>query len=229
MSNNVSTNCTIEEFQSFIRNVYETPDDRLFSLSNLLSNQGRFTMRALKGIRKKDKNKLILNLMLSFSWLMAVANRLHIDVEPALWNRFPYLCSYCGKKPCVCKKIKTIKRINVVGDNSLKPKTIKEYQKMFSQIYPPKGRSLPDSGVHLAEETGEVSEIIHFFMGEHRPAQFHEITDEIADWVSCMYGVANSGEIDVLKELSKMYHNNCHICHKAPCTCKFTYVAKFKS
>lgn len=100
---------------------------------------------------------------------------------------------------------------------------------MFAKIYPPAGRSLADAGVHLAEETGEISEKICAYLGEHKNKQFEEIKNELADWISCFFGVANSAKIDMAKELTKFYKNNCHICHKAPCVCNFSFVAKFKS
>src|SRR5665213_2846167 len=99
-------NQSIADFQHFNTLVYGPTDDRLYSTLDLLSQQQRFAMRALKGIRKGDKEKLRTNLMISFSFLFAIANRLHINLEDEVWKRFPMLCSYCGKKPCVCKKIK---------------------------------------------------------------------------------------------------------------------------
>lgn len=220
---------SISQFQKFIQEVYGLPDDRLFSSSDLISNQERFTMRALKGIRKGDKNKLKINLFISFSYLMAIANRLHINLEEATWHRFPAICSYCGKQPCICKKIHPSKRLKIILKKSLKPKNLTDFQKMFSLIYPPVSRTLIFAGVHLAEEMGELSEAIHCFAGEHKTKQFEEVKNEIADFTSCFFGVANSAKIDVARELARMYHNNCHVCHKAPCVCNFSFVAQFKS
>ena len=87
------------------------------------------------------------------------------DVESAVWHRFPFVCSYCGKRPCSCKKNKSAKRKQ----------------------------------------------------------------NEIADYVSCVFGVANSAKIDLAAELAKLFRNNCHVCRKAPCRCSFAFVAKFKS
>jgi len=216
-------------FQNFINTVYNLIDDRLFSLSDLLSNQERFTMRALKGIRKGDRKKLKINLLIALSWLMAIANRFHINVEGAVWRRFPFACSYCGKAPCVCKRIRPLKRIKIVKEKSLQPKNLSDFQKMLSLVYPATSRNLFESGIHLAEEMGELSEAIHAFLGEHKNKQFENIEEEIADFVSCLFGVANSAKIDVAKELSRMYYNNCHVCHKAPCVCKFSFVAEFKT
>lgn len=222
-------NHTISQFQEVILNIYGLPDDRIFSISDLLSNEERFTMRAIKGIRKGDINKLKDNLIIAFSWMAAIANRLHIDLEKNIWRRFPDICSYCGKKPCVCKKNKVIKRVKIVRQTSQKPLTLNDYQKMFDEIYPSKERRLSEAGVHFAEETGEVSEAIHAFLGEHKSKWFISLEDEIADWVSCMFGVTNSAGINISYALEKNYSHNCHVCKKAPCECNFSFIANFKS
>ena len=220
---------SLSKLQDLIKEVYDLPDDRLYSILDLLIHIQRFAMRALKGIRKGNADKLKMNLLISLSWLMAIANRLHINVENEVWKRFPVLCSYCGGKPCRCKKIKPEKRTVVKVDDSLRPKTILGFQQMFSQVYPARQRSLADAGVHLAEEIGEVSEAIHAYLGQHLQKQFESVKFEIADCVSCLFGVANSANINIENELSEMYKNGCHICHKTPCKCNFSNVAKIKT
>ncbi len=222
-------NQTIDDFQRFIAAVYALPDDRLYSVWDLLTQEQRFSMRALKGVRKGSTEKIRDNLLIALSWLMAIANRFHIDVEDEVWLRFPMRCSYCGKLPCACKAIKAMKRARFKRDDKLRPHSLGAFQKMFNSIYPAEGRMLADAGVHLAEEVGEVSEAIHNFLGQHLENQFGEIKSEIADLVSCIFGVANSAGIDIAKELEKMYGNNCHVCHKAPCACKFSQVSKLKT
>ncbi len=222
-------NQSLQEFQKFIGDVYAIPDDRLYSMADMLVQQQRFTMRALKGIRKQNSEKIKINLLVALSWLMAIANRLHIDVEKDVWKRFPMLCSYCGKKPCECKKIRPQKRKYVKSDGAQKPKTMAGFQKMFNEIYPTNNKTLPEYGVHLAEEMGEVSEAIHNFLGQHKIKQLEDIKLEISDYISCSFGVASSANIDVAKELEKMYSNNCHVCHKLPCVCSFNSVSLIKT
>ncbi len=220
---------SLRQFQNLIAGIYSLPDDRLYSIFDLLTQMQRFTMRALKGIRKGDMVKLKVNLLISFAWLMATASRMHIDVEDEVWKRFPTLCSYCGFAPCQCKKIKQEKRTEVKTHTPYRPETIAEFQEMFRTIYPPNQRTLPDAGVHLAEETGEVSEAIHNFLGQHLQKQFGEIELEIADYVSCIFGVANSAALDIASGLEEMFRNGCHVCHKIPCICSFSKVAVLKS
>ena len=220
---------TVSDFQNLIGNIYSLPDDRLYSIWDLLTQQQRFTMRALKGIRKENVERVKSNLLISFSWLMAIANRLHINVEEDVWKRFPGICSYCGSRPCACKTERPSERKKVVVDNTLRPKNLAELQKMFEAIYPSSGRTLAEAGVHLAEEMGEVSEAIHNFLGQHLEKQFEEIELEMSAYVSCLFGVANSAKIDVAVELEKMFSENCHVCHKVPCICSFTSVVKLKT
>ena len=100
---------------------------------------------------------------------------------------------------------------------------------MFAEIYPPERRTLEDVGVHLAEEMGEVSEAIHYYLGDHSNKQFDEVRKEAADYISCIMGIANSAKFDIAKELAAIFDDNCHVCHQSPCTCSFTFVAQFKS
>ncbi len=220
---------SLHEFQAIIRQIYGLHDDRFYSIWDLLAQQQRFTMRALKGVRKDDKQKIKVNILIAFSWLMATANRLHVDLEEEVWKRFPGLCSYCGQQPCGCKKSKPTGRKKLVRNLSLKPSSLAETQTMFAQIYPAKNRTIADAGVHLAEEMGEVSEAIHNYLGKHEEKLFTEIKLEMADYVSCVLGLANSVKIDVAKELAKLFRDNCHICHKAPCVCSFSSVVSLKS
>ena len=160
---------------------------------------------------------------------MAICNRLHIDAENETWRRFPMLCSYCGVKPCACKTIKSNRRVPLKTNTALRPKTLADFQKMFFQIYPPLNRTLPDAGVHLAEETGEVSETIHNFFGQHKISQFDNVKMEVADFISCVFGVANSAGINIAAELEKMFYNNCHVCHETPCVCNFGQVSQLST
>lgn len=225
----VSRNQSLRQFQERVGAIYGLPDDRLYSIFDLLTQMQRFAMRALKGIRKGHRAKIRVNMLISSAWVMAIANRMHIDVESEVWKRFPALCSYCGFAPCQCKKIKPEKRAKIKIDSSRRPTTIKGFQELFRSVYPPEERALPDAGVHLAEETGEVSEAIHNFLGQHLQKQFDKIKFEIADYFSCVFGVANSASLDVARELEEMFRNGCHVCHKTPCICTFSEVATLES
>lgn len=225
----VKQDTTIKEYQDFIKEVYGLPNDRYFSQWDMLTNVGRFAMKGLKGIRKKEKDKAKINLLISLSWLMSMMNQFHIDIEDEVWKRFPYLCSYCGSCPCFCKERKIEKRQKVFVDDKKHPKILKDFQNMFSKIYPSETRTVEHAGIHLAEELGEVEEAILTYRGGHKESDFDKIPLEAADLFSCFMSVFNSLELDVAKELSIMFSNNCHVCKNAPCTCSFKDIAGFQS
>ncbi len=225
----INKNVTIKQFQEFIKEVYGLSNDRCFSLGDMIVNMERFLMRGLKGIRKRNDQKAKINLLFSLSWFMSIMNRLHISIEDEVWKRFPYLCSYCGTYPCVCKKEKIKKRKKVVVDNKERPKTLKQFQKMFDDIYPSAARTLEHAGVHLAEEMGEFSEAVMAFRGAHKDEDFSQMELEAADLFSCLAGVFNSLEGDIADGLAKLYSKNCHVCKKVPCTCSFSYIVNYKS
>lgn len=225
----LAQNSTLKDLQEITKQVYGISNDRFFNTWEICSNQEKFMMRALKGIRKGDFKKLRDNIVITTGWFFSIMNRLHIDVQDAVWKRFPGLCSYCGQCPCVCKKIKIKKRVKITRQNKNRPRTLKQFQKMFSQIYPPSSRTLEHAGIHLAEEDGEFNEAIQSYYGSHSKRYFKDIIEEAADYFSCLMGVFNSAGFDFEKEMIKFYVSNCHICHQAPCVCNFKWISDFKS
>lgn len=216
---------SIADFQRLIEELYRTPDDQLFSLFQLISVQARFTMRVVKGIRKDDKEMVRRNLLLAFSWLMTVANRMHIDVSTAMWKRFPGVCSYCGEAPCACKTHKVTRRVKIKEELGRKPRTLIAAQEKIGEIYPPSSRTLAHAGIHLAEEMGEVSESVYRYYANPTDKQCEAVKTELADYSSVIFNVANSAGINMGEELSKLYHNNCYDCHTCPCTCDLSHIA----
>ena len=220
---------TLRDMQKFTQQVYGLNNDRYFTTPDMLTQVQRFSMRGLKGIRKGDKKKTIFNLLIALNWFMSLMNQLHIDVQAATFKRFPNLCSYCGSRPCVCKKQKVKKRKKVVARNGKKPGTIAEFQRMFSDVYPPESRTLEHAGIHLGEEMGELAEAIATYRGSREAQDFENISQEAADVLSCLFGILNSWKIDASYELSTLFSENCHVCKKAPCECSFQFITGFRS
>ncbi len=225
---NVKKDTSIKNYQEFNKEVYGIPNNRYFSVEDMLINIQRYTMRALKGIRKDDTEKTKRNLIIAESWFMSLLNQLNIDIEDAIWKRFPYLCLYCGTNPCTCKINKSGNRIDVAVDHTKRPITLKEFQKMFEDIYPASLRTLENAGVHLAEECGEFSEAILIYRGKHQNEDFDNVITEAADFFSCLMGVFNSLHVDVSNELSILFNDNCLACKKAPCECTFSYIMDYR-
>ena len=225
----VKLNTTLQEYQSFVKDVYGLSNDRYFEISDMLINIQRFTMRGLKGIRKQDVEATKLNLMIAESWFMSLMNQLHIDLAEKVWKRFPYACSYCASCPCSCKKRKIKTRQPIIPNEKKHPKTFVDFQIMFKHIYPSESRTIEDAGIHLAEEIGELSEAFLKYQNSKNNNDFAKIVEEAADFFSCLMGVFNSLNISVPQELSKIFQLNCHECRKIPCQCSFDFIMNYKS
>ena len=225
----IKRDTTITQYQDFVKEVYGLNNDRYFSVGDMLTEIQRFAMRGLKGVRKADQAKIKINLAISLSWFMSLLNQLHIKIEEEIWQRFPYLCSYCADCPCSCKVQHLKERQKVLIDANKRPKTLEDFQDMFKGIYPPEARTQQDAGIHLAEELGEFSEAILTYLGQHKDADFKHISSEAADLFSCFMGVLNSANINLAEELALMFAENCHDCHKSPCQCSFLDIITFKS
>lgn len=225
----LSKDPTFPEYAGLIREIYGAPNDRYYTHWDMIVQIQRFTMRAIKGIRKENPEKTVFNATIALSWFTSLMNRLYIKVDDVVWERFPYLCSYCGEAPCACKAEKVETRRKVVADSSARPKTMKEFQIMFDKIYPAQSRTSKDAVIHLAEETGEFSEAMQAYMSDRSDSRLKNVQYEAADFISCMLGVFNSLNIDLADRLAKKYYNNCEVCHNAPCTCSYESIVNYRS
>ena len=125
---------SLRDYQRFVAAVYGQNNERHYSVEEMLTNISRFAMRGLKGIRKDDLEKIKVNMVIAVSWFVSLMNQLGVKLEDSVWNRFPYLCSYCGECPCACKRKKVHKRLKIRIDPKLRPKTVKALQTMFNEI-----------------------------------------------------------------------------------------------
>ncbi|MDB5195506.1 MAG: hypothetical protein JWO84_690 [Parcubacteria group bacterium] len=220
---------SLTDYQRFANEVYGASNRRHFTVDEMLTNIVRFAMRGLKGIRKGDSEKVRTNMTIALSWTMSLLNQLDLTIEQHVWERFPYVCSYCGSCPCACKAKKVKKRVIVKVNPRLRPRTLHDLQVMFNEIYPASTRTLEHAGIHLAEEVGEFSEAVMAFRGNHTESEFDNVILEASDLFSCFMGVFNSLEVDYEKTLVASFKNGCHACKHTPCICEYNYVVNFKS
>ena len=226
MSTALSKTPDFVELQRVVRSVYGLPNDRYFDLADMATNVGRFTMRAIKAVRKGKSSEHLdrcsRNLGIGVSWFCSAANRLHIDIDDALWSRFPYACPYCSSCPCVCEG-----GTPIVLDAASRPKSIADYQAMFAAIYPKAERSVAEAALHLVEEYGEYEEAILVFRTRHRANDLDQVLLEVADFLSCTFGLFTSTDASLAERLTTMFEDGCHECHQAPCRCGFDFVLNY--
>ncbi len=172
------------------------------------------------------------------AWWMTLCGKVGVSsVSSMLWLKFPYVCAYCHKHPhdeseCLEKKSGRLGpdwgTLEQLGeDNSRhRPTSIREWQKMFADIYPV--QQVEEYGptfARLAEELGELAEALRVF-----PAQPSYFLSEAADVFAWLMHVQNivdhrnnvrkpdRGEA-LLKAFCSAYPDRCLYCGAPSCKC----------
>ena len=209
------------ELQELNTAIYGIANDRIYSNHDFSLKIQRYTTMALKAIRKGRFDQVPWCLVMATSWTMALANRMHIDLDDEIWQRFPGACPYCAGKKCSCKERRLTRATDLPHDDPLRPRTVREYQKMFARIY--SANTLDDSKSHLAEEIAEVAEAVQHYSATHRPELFEEIRLELTDVVSCVFAVSNCMPFDLASSIYEFFgEGRCPKCKKPKCRCGFT-------
>lgn len=213
---------SLTDWQHFVDAVYGVPNNRWFDTADMLTNVHRFAMRGAKFIRKESPDLADMNLTISLSWFLSAANRLGINVAEAVWDRFPYKCSYCNGCPCSCPHLSS-------APTRRRPTTLQGTQAMFGRIYPAGARTMNEAVAHMAEELGEFAEAVMTYRTRHGVGDLDNVALEGADFLSCALGVFNSLDRQVATTVEGLFRTNCHVCHAAPCKCDFDFVMSYRT
>lgn len=222
MTQNAVMPKTIKEWQQMFHRIYGKNNDHLTDVDAWL-HLTEETAEFAKVMRKENYAELRQSLPDLFAWLCAFANRSGIDIEGALWEKYPRVCPYCEKRTnCVCiaeaQHVKYDPDVlkNFVKNNS-RPRSVSEWHAMFKDIYGNMNRVLSrDSiGFHLIEEVGQVARKIR----EKKPDEY---AIELADVFAWLIAVTMKleGEIPSLDTITwEMYPGICKRCKQAECIC----------
>ncbi len=93
----------IKELQEMMYNLYFHQDNKrgLFKTFMWLVEEVGELSRALKQ-EKLDKRKIAEEIADIIAWVCSLSNLLNIDLEKALFNKYPNICPKCGHNPCQC-------------------------------------------------------------------------------------------------------------------------------
>jgi len=123
--------------------------------------------------------------------LLVLANQCGVNMETAIWNKYPNTCPYCLAKPCCCgpQKAAPHKRLNVpLPQGGL---TLGDLQRMLGEIY-------PNHSSLLREIVDVISEVGEFSWAIWSLADPREIEEEFADVFARLIRIAN--KVDVVLE-----------------------------
>jgi pyrimidine deaminase RibD-like protein/NTP pyrophosphatase (non-canonical NTP hydrolase) len=172
----------------------------------------------------------------ALAWWLALCGKLGVkSVEDLLWDKFPGACPYCQESrhnPDVCTERKAAvggppwAQLATLGSKNRRPERLREWQLMFSTIYPAQQtEEYGPSFARLSEELGELAESVRVFRAE--PGYLLSEAADVFAWlmhiqniVESRSGVLIAKRGDALEmAFSKAYPDCCTACGKRQCAC----------
>lgn len=231
---------SVHEFQRMFFHIFGERNEQVYKKDDdLIRRLHEQTSRLLKYTRKDRRDSLREELAHVFSWTMAVVNRLDIDMQGALWYKYPGVCPYClrnKKDKCACgldhpatleENAAELRRFRKEFAGR-EPQTLAEHQELHKCLYlwQHEGDFPITIAAHVSEEAGEVSEAHRFFeyatSQEDKDYWWGKICEELSDVLAWCFTLANRLDFDLAEAVWKTYPYECVKCHEGHCICKKT-------
>jgi diguanylate cyclase (GGDEF)-like protein len=175
-----------------------------------------------------------------FGWYCALANRLEINLDETLWEKYPGVCPRCLERVCDCEEPPAIIDAERLAEIALlkgheRPISLRQWQTQFAFTYRgPSGKldvaasreRLALVFSRIAEELGEVAEAILLDRCIDHDVEL-VIRNEMADLGAWIFALANnlqyvdttSSGITLADITWELYQGKCHRCKEIPCVC----------
>ncbi|MDP2598988.1 MAG: hypothetical protein Q8P49_04105 [Candidatus Liptonbacteria bacterium] len=213
---------TTTELQTMFARIYANVLQR-YTDEGMLLRLCEETGKLMEIMRKDRYNNYELPLQIGklFSWWFLTGTKLDIDLQEALWAKYPGICTWCLRSDsCLCgvehPGISNREEIVLARrrERTEEPKTLKEHQELQRRLYGKQGEQVHPIrlAAHVSEEVGELSR-------EFRYCNFEGVCDEIPDIASWLFAVANRCGFGVAEIISRMYPDKCTTCGNAVCNC----------
>lgn len=199
--------------------IYGIPNDRRFSVQDLLYYIQKYLFLYLNSSQKKNSKKTTQNLAIAFSWFLALINRYHIDLEHQVWKRFPYKCPLCLSIPCECRSINNATQFKTGRPPSRMPESLDDWQLMFKKIY--QDKNLDELNIKFLQKLDNLIRSTRLFIKEKAKKHFFDIEKNSADFFSFFFRTFNLLSKSLEKQFVVMHEDGCYECHKTPCICNF--------
>jgi len=220
--------------------IYGDKNEKEYTDDELTRRLCKEAMRMLEPGRKDRRDELVPRLVCTYSWLNALATRLEIDLQDALWLKYPGVCSYCFKEThCLCGtehplKFKTKEEKNLMlrpllrSRNGREPQTLHDHQEFHRRLYFWQHETEDPLRIiaHVAEEADEIDTELWFWKSakaqndrEEASKRILETQNEIADMAGWVLTLANRLRIDFADTVWSLYPYECMTCHSDVCTC----------
>lgn len=213
---------TVDQFQTMYEHIYGQVNRGNYDDKDLILRLIEETTEAMELARKDKRHEFYTRLPRIYSWFNAVANRFNINLQEALWKKYPGVCPYCLREQnCACQiehpeipnKDQILRRLRRERQGR-EPQTLSDHQKLHGRLYGKQNeRIFPIQTVaHLVEEVGEISR-------DFRHGRQEELTAEMADVASWIFAIANRLGFNLADIIWENYPYECEICNEDQCVC----------
>jgi hypothetical protein len=173
----------------------------------------------------------------SISWLFALANKLNVDIEEAVLNRYPGVCPYCLSQRCVCAQTgkkphrpipayKVSEELFYLAQPYLRNRhTLQTLASGITEVYPNNLTTWDAIGAwkhtsKFSEELAEIHEAFSKYFAKTKPHS--AVAEEFADlfaWLLTAWRISLP-HVDIDEAFITYYQNGCPVCARQKnCTC----------
>lgn len=187
-------NYSLKELKRFNHEVYgEVNGQHYFELSDLIGRLLEYNSRVSLWVRKRDTARTPYHLCMMFSWLLALANRLYIELHEE-----------------VARSLQT----GLAVDASLH-----ELQLLFASRHP--DATAESQGLCLNEKIAALVAALGKYRSTHEKSHFNYAKRKMAESAEAILVMAEMLQVELHREFESCFGNGCSTCHRAPCGCGF--------
>ena len=184
---------SLQDLKSFNHAVYGPVNGRNFELWEMLGRLAEYNSRVLLRVRRNDTKRTPYHLCMMLSWLLAIANRLYVDLHKEVTE-------WCA-----------------TGLSSDVP--LFELQTFF--VSKLSSADLKDTGLCLAEKVLALTAAIGKFGGVHEENHLKCASKKMAETIEALCVISSLLGVPLAKEFEKHFSSGCNKCRKIPCDCGF--------
>lgn len=214
----------LKDWQAMFKRIFGERNKEFYTPAECLLHILEETRGIAKSLRREeDAEEMTERLATIFGWLVAVLNYLEIDMEDALWFKYPGICPYCfAKKNCFCISNEHKYDPDEVNlnhsrrDTKRMPRSLSKQQKLFKEIYGKVNAIMMRQQIwnHFMEELGEMS-----YELRHKNKQ--QLKEESADVLAWLIAFCIRIDVDLDEIVWHTYHGECNVCAKDVCECPY--------
>lgn len=211
---------SLKEWQEMFERIYGEHKKQYWTSESLLLHVVEAGAEITEFLRHQNSEGVISRLPILFKRLIAFCNMMRVDLEEAVWYKYPAICPYCFRtEKCLCITEERVYRERADLDSyrnmsHFRPSSLYEWQDMFSRIYGNINKTVWREMIwfHFEEEVGEVSKAF-------RLKDTQALQNELADTFAWLMAFCTKLSIN-LDDLSwQEYPGICNECKKEKCEC----------